>query len=273
MVGNGECSLCAAAFLCMAGVSLPGLKGSRETCPRLPLWGRAVRVFLRLSRLYCMPVRRFVNMVACERVVLLCVSVCACVCIPYPHTSSCSSTPFFRGGRGAGGRHMGRVTQLSAGKDVVLEGITMKFEGKELLTRSSLRLIHGRRYALIGANGVGKTTFLRLCALQALPGWPRHLSAHYVEQEQVPVRAPQTVTVVDYLIAFQRRVWEGEVVGTAGSGEAVASLRDVLVQVRVHPARAHARTMMKLRLSALVRCMSEMACKHARVSTCDPLLA
>jgi hypothetical protein len=32
------------------------------------------------------------------------------------------------GGRGHGGRGMGRITQLHAGKDVVLEGVTMSFE-------------------------------------------------------------------------------------------------------------------------------------------------
>ena len=65
------------------------------------------------------------------------------------------------GRRGHGGRGMGRITQVSAGKDVVLEGVTMAFAGKELLTRSSIRLIHGHKYALLGANGVGKTTLLR----------------------------------------------------------------------------------------------------------------
>lgn len=133
------------------------------------------------------------------------------------------------GGRGHGGRGMGRITQLHAGKDVVLEGVTMSFEGHELLTRSSIRLIHGRRYALIGANGCGKTTLLRRMAAYAVPGFPRHLKVHYVEQELLPVQGTQTV--VQYLVGVLRSIWAERVLGDdPGAMDAVASLRDVLVQ-------------------------------------------
>jgi ATP-binding cassette subfamily F protein 3 len=59
--------------------------------------------------------------------------------------------------------------------DVHLEDITMdnpKNNGEELLTNTSLRLVAGRCYALIGRNGTGKTTLLRAMAKRELPGMP-----------------------------------------------------------------------------------------------------
>ena len=57
------------------------------------------------------------------------------------------------GGRGRGGRAAGRMTVQS--KDVVLEGCTLTYSGIELLQRTTLRLLHGKCYGLIGRNGVG----------------------------------------------------------------------------------------------------------------------
>lgn len=58
------------------------------------------------------------------------------------------------GGRGMGGRATGRMTVQT--KDVVVEGCTMAYLGTNLLERTTLRLLQGRRYGLIGRNGVGK---------------------------------------------------------------------------------------------------------------------
>lgn len=104
------------------------------------------------------------------------------------------------GGRGHGGRGMGRITQLHTGKDVVLEGVTMSFAGKELLTRSQVRLMHGHKYCLLGANGVGKTTLLRKMAACAIPGFPRHLKVFYCDQEFSPQVADGT-TPMDFITA------------------------------------------------------------------------
>lgn len=48
-----------------------------------------------------------------------------------------------------------------------------------------MRLGHGRRYGLIGANGVGKTTLLRRIAAGAVPGWPLHMRSYLVQQEEM----------------------------------------------------------------------------------------
>ena len=54
----------------------------------------------------------------------------------------------------------------------MVDGVTLAFLGRELLSRSELRLVGGRRYALLGRNGVGKSTLLRRIAAGALPGFP-----------------------------------------------------------------------------------------------------
>lgn len=61
------------------------------------------------------------------------------------------------GGRGMGGRATGRMTVQT--KDVVVEGCTMAYLGTNLLERTTLRLLQGRKYGLIGRNGVGKRYF------------------------------------------------------------------------------------------------------------------
>ena len=58
------------------------------------------------------------------------------------------------GGRGMGGRATGRCTVQT--RDVVVEGCTMSYLGNNLLNRTTLRLLHGKVYGLIGRNGVGK---------------------------------------------------------------------------------------------------------------------
>jgi ABC-type multidrug transport system fused ATPase/permease subunit len=43
---------------------------------------------------------------------------------------------------------------------VKCDGIILAYAGKALLRSSSLRLVRGRRYGLVGQNGVGKSTLL-----------------------------------------------------------------------------------------------------------------
>ena len=89
------------------------------------------------------------------------------------------------GGRGFGGRGVHRTYQCMSAlsRDVVVDGVTLAFLGKELLNRTTLRFVAGRRYLLTGRNGVGKTTLLRRIATHSVPGLPAHLKIGYVPQE------------------------------------------------------------------------------------------
>ncbi|CAN6288908.1 unnamed protein product [Urochloa humidicola] len=69
-------------------------------------------------------------------------------------------------------------------KDIVLENFSVSARGKELLKSASLRISHGRRYGLVGPNGMGKSTLLKLLAWRQVPV-PRNIDVLLVEQEIV----------------------------------------------------------------------------------------
>lgn len=67
-------------------------------------------------------------------------------------------------------------------KDIHLPNIDVSFGSNRILSNAELTLAHGRRYGLIGRNGVGKSTLLRHMAMRDLP-IPTNVSILYVEQE------------------------------------------------------------------------------------------
>ncbi|KAL5534704.1 hypothetical protein ACEPAG_1168 [Sanghuangporus baumii] len=69
-------------------------------------------------------------------------------------------------------------------KDVHLPSIDVTFGSHRILSGASLTLAFGRRYGLIGRNGVGKSTLLRHIALREVPV-PSHITILFVEQEIV----------------------------------------------------------------------------------------
>lgn len=69
-------------------------------------------------------------------------------------------------------------------KDIHLTNIDVSFASNRILAGATLTMAHGRRYGLIGRNGVGKSTLLRNIALREVP-IPTHISVLYVEQEIV----------------------------------------------------------------------------------------
>lgn len=69
-------------------------------------------------------------------------------------------------------------------RDIVLENFSVSARGKELLKSASLRISHGRRYGLVGPNGMGKSTLLKLLAWRQVPV-PRNIDVLLVEQEIV----------------------------------------------------------------------------------------
>mmetsp|Transcript_35724 Transcript_35724/g.66710 ORF Transcript_35724/g.66710 Transcript_35724/m.66710 type:complete len:705 (+) Transcript_35724:248-2362(+) len=90
-----------------------------------------------------------------------------------------------------GGRATGRVTLQT--RDVVVEGLTLAYLGMNLLDRTTLRLLQGHVYGLIGRNGVGKSTLLRKIYSGTLPGFPPHLKVAQVMQE-IPVMEDEVIT-------------------------------------------------------------------------------
>jgi ATP-binding cassette, subfamily F, member 3 len=70
----------------------------------------------------------------------------------------------------------------SRSKDIKLENFDIHFAGNKILTNANLLLAYGRRYGLVGKNGIGKSTLLRAIAHKELLV-PSHLRILHVEQE------------------------------------------------------------------------------------------
>ena len=67
-------------------------------------------------------------------------------------------------------------------KDIKVEGVDVSIGGKRILTDTTLTMAFGRRYGLVGQNGIGKSTLLRALSRREL-AIPTHISILHVEQE------------------------------------------------------------------------------------------
>ncbi|KAJ1934211.1 ATP-binding cassette, regulator of translational elongation, partial [Kickxella alabastrina] len=80
-------------------------------------------------------------------------------------------------------------------KDVKIDGFDISYAGKRILTNSNLHLVFGRRYGLIGRNGIGKSTLLRNIAYREL-AVPTYISILFVEQEMAGDETPAIRSVL-----------------------------------------------------------------------------
>lgn len=65
-----------------------------------------------------------------------------------------------------------------------IHNLTVRAKGKLLMENTSVTIAAGRRYGLIGPNGRGKSTLLRLIAKRQVPV-PENIDVLLVEQEIV----------------------------------------------------------------------------------------
>jgi ATP-binding cassette subfamily F protein 3 len=70
----------------------------------------------------------------------------------------------------------------SKSKDIKIDSFDISMPGLRILTDSSLTLAYGRRYGLVGQNGIGKSTLLRALSRREV-SIPTHISILHVEQE------------------------------------------------------------------------------------------
>lgn len=93
--------------------------------------------------------------------------------------------------------------------EVDLKNVGLEIGGKVLLAGTHLQLLVGRRYGLVGRNGVGKTTLMRTMSQGRIAGWPRSLVTVMVDQENVGDARSALRTVVE-ANAELRRLWADE---------------------------------------------------------------
>uniref|UniRef100_A0A8C8RJK3 ATP-binding cassette sub-family F member 3 n=1 Tax=Pelusios castaneus TaxID=367368 RepID=A0A8C8RJK3_9SAUR len=80
--------------------------------------------------------------------------------------------------------------------DVRIENFDVSFGERVLLTGADLNLAFGRRYGLVGRNGLGKTTLLKMVASRSLR-IPSHISILHVEQEVAGDETPALQSVLE----------------------------------------------------------------------------
>ena len=102
-------------------------------------------------------------------------------------------------------------------RDVLCESIMLYSpDGKtELIKEARVQFVYGRKYGLVGRNGIGKSTLLRAVSNYSLSGFPQHLRVVYVEQEEIEGdQRPCLQFVVEsdeennYLKAEQERLYD-----------------------------------------------------------------
>ncbi|EER26046.1 hypothetical protein D8B26_003633 [Coccidioides posadasii str. Silveira] len=84
----------------------------------------------------------------------------------------------------------------SKSKDIKVDGIDISIAGNRILTDTSLTLAYGRRYGLVGQNGIGKSTLLRALSRREV-AIPTHISILHVEQEIRGDDTPALQAVLD----------------------------------------------------------------------------
>lgn len=74
--------------------------------------------------------------------------------------------------------------------DIIVPNFTIHIGGKTLIDDASLKISFGRRYVLIGRNGIGKTTLLNHIVRKEIDGIPKNLQIVHVEQETIMSENP-----------------------------------------------------------------------------------
>ncbi|OJJ41257.1 hypothetical protein ASPWEDRAFT_34780 [Aspergillus wentii DTO 134E9] len=99
----------------------------------------------------------------------------------------------------------------SKSKDIKVDSIDISVGGHRILTDASFTLAYGRRYGLVGQNGIGKSTLLRALSRREV-AVPSHISILHVEQEITGDDTPALQAVLDadvwrkHLLAEQDKI-------------------------------------------------------------------
>jgi hypothetical protein len=82
--------------------------------------------------------------------------------------------------------------------DIYCENFQLGYERKVLLQECTLKIKYGERIALLGRNGVGKTSLLARLATRKITGFPSFMQVAYVEQENT-VQHPDALPLASLL--------------------------------------------------------------------------
>lgn len=68
-------------------------------------------------------------------------------------------------------------------QDIAIPGVTLIVGGKALLEAATLKLVRGRKYGLVGRNGIGKTCLINAISRSEIEKFPQEIHILQVEQE------------------------------------------------------------------------------------------
>jgi elongation factor 3 len=95
---------------------------------------------------------------------------------------------------------------------------SLAYGGKILLQNTKLKLVRGRRYGIMGKNGVGKTTLMTNIGSGNIDGLPNSLRTVYVQHDDHSYVAPE-LSILDELMSYPLLL--------ASVDEAIATLTEV----------------------------------------------
>jgi len=72
-------------------------------------------------------------------------------------------------------RYAADAVDAPTSKEILIKDLTITVGQRELISRTTLHLVEGQKYVLVGRNGEGKTTMLKALAEKMIPGVPWNL--------------------------------------------------------------------------------------------------
>ena len=89
----------------------------------------------------------------------------------------------------------GILTSEKNARDIKVSSFSLSLYGRMLVEDTSLELNYGQRYGLLGRNGCGKSSLLKVIANREIP-LPDHIDTYLLEEEAKPSEA----TALEYVI-------------------------------------------------------------------------
>eukprot|EP00158_Paraphelidium_tribonemae_P009429 Partr_v1_DN28864_c3_g1_i3_m33674 putative ATP-binding cassette, sub-family F len=116
-------------------------------------------------------------------------------------------------------------------KDIQIDKFSLQAFGNQLVHDTSLSLLHGRRYGLVGTNGCGKSTLLRCLAHREVP-IQDSVDLYMLEREYDPTDETAVEAVID-IVRRERESLEEELDELLTTVEGAESSRASFVQERL----------------------------------------
>ena len=112
---------------------------------------------------------------------------------------------------------------------LTVEHVSHDFGGRTILSDASFRLLKGEHVGLVGANGEGKSTFLKIITGQLMPdegtvSWCSHITTGYLDQYST-LEAGKTIRDILRSAFAHMYEWEQEMLALYVSQE----IRNIII--------------------------------------------